>query len=138
MKIKIRAWDKIKKKMWLAEEMGEDELSYNPNGRGFCNPNPHNTRLTVYMSWMIPLLCSNLRDANGKEIYEGDILNINGGAAGIFAGVEFEYGCFVINAPWIKGGESKPELKYYINTLICVAEIVGNVFENPELIKGER
>ena len=73
-----------------------------------------------------------LFDKNGIEIYEGDILRILDeeeyqGDAVIIA-VEFKEGCFVDS--------------YFHWTLACIKEykreVIGNIYENPELLKEER
>ena len=76
-----------------------------------------------------------LKDKNGKEIYEGDILELEGGADEPAKGpVIFEYGCFCLEAPWIKNGRHQPELKHYIKMPFCEVEVLGNIYENPELL----
>lgn len=77
-----------------------------------------------------------LLDKNGKEIYEGDICKLNGGGQDVFFDVQFEEGCFVARVPWKK--EGSPELKVYtfFKPEIMAVEVVGNIYENPELIKS--
>lgn len=68
-----------------------------------------------------------LKDKNGKEIYEGDIVQTH---TKEFAKVVFQNGCFMWdNAPLCYDEEwefAKTE-KW--------AEIIGNIYENPELLK---
>ena len=77
-----------------------------------------------------------LKDKNGKEIYEGDIVNLieQNGAKDIvsFEGqdcfvVNFDRGCFVLS-------EIKELLMSIGSYLLCDIEVVGNIHENPELI----
>lgn len=60
-----------------------------------------------------------LKDKNGKEIYEGDIIRISTG---------YEY---VVEIKWYNLGNSKAYGYSYEPS--CV--IIGNIYENPELIK---
>jgi len=65
-----------------------------------------------------------LKDKNGKEIYEGDILLWED--VKIKSEVVFEEGCFVIKHE--QGGSDFISSKNMF-------EIIGNIYENPELIK---
>lgn len=69
-----------------------------------------------------------LKDKNGKEIYEGDtyLINIGEGAQSTdsIAWSEFRAG-FVGKTP---NGETYP-------ITMCEIEIIGNIHENPELLK---
>lgn len=70
-----------------------------------------------------------LKDKNGKEIYEGDVVELqvkhwsydwkNPRA------VEFENGCF---RPWGTGDWEYPPGKY---------KVIGNIYENPELLNED-
>lgn len=82
-----------------------------------------------------------LKDKNGKEIYEGDILNINGiftaktiiGIPFIKAIVEFDNGSFMANIR-----ENEIDRNVYLWLVnhgdYNQAEVIGNIYENPELI----
>ena len=75
-----------------------------------------------------------LKDKNGKEVYEGDIIrNINSQWKKPINGV-VEYGefncdcCAGVYGWYVEGGDIRK---------IESCEVIGNVFENPELVKEE-
>lgn len=76
---------------------------------------------TVFMQF------TGLLDKNGKEIYEGDIIKFPDG----IAVVNFNEGSFVL-----EGVESfyKISIRYNFTYHIKSCEVVGNIYENPELL----
>lgn len=75
-----------------------------------------------YLSNMTIMQYTGLKDKNGKEIYEGDLLMFDYPME-----VLFERCCFVVRK---KTGNSLL-LGHEIE-----GEIIGNIYENPELISG--
>lgn len=73
--------------------------------------------------------CTGLKDKNGKEIYEGDILR-GWGTYDLLVNIE---GGHVI----IKWFDNEPVEDYLTNTYIedDGLEVVGNIYENPELLE---
>ena len=78
-----------------------------------------------------------LNDKNGKEIYEGDIIRVNDYRDGDRTyEVIFEKGCYLGNCIYT------PRITTPQKTLLCdldffvhqSQEIIGNIYENPELI----
>ena len=69
-----------------------------------------------------------LLDKDGREIYEDDIISFDDGNIGI---VEFTRGCFVVKY----GKENVTRSLYEIHNWSNV-KILGNRFENPELLVG--
>jgi len=70
-----------------------------------------------------------LLDKNGKEIYEGYIVQtIHGnGFIGTYEVKQNSYGWSPFNEIW--NGQHAGD--------ICEFEVIGNIYENPELLKGE-
>ena len=75
---------------------------------------------------------TDLKDKNGKEIYEGDIVTLNGECEEIEYSdcsiVTFENGCFRVG----EGYEN--EAGSYLSDW----RIIGNIHENPELVAKEK
>lgn len=77
-----------------------------------------------------------LHDKNGKEIYEGDILQDEF----CVYKVVFEDGCFVgIVEKLLKPCGTQKGLCYTLNDILNLisddTEIIGNIYENPELLE---
>ena len=70
-----------------------------------------------------------LKDREGMEIYEGDRLKYWGYNDDPVLTVVFHNGCFGVHTPWGTFDEADEEWDLF--------EVVGNVFENPELIPKE-
>jgi uncharacterized phage protein (TIGR01671 family) len=94
-----------------------------------------------------------LKDKNGKEIYEGDIVRCRASVYGSDEEKdihEVRWGsfsdCCVEGETWIlgpdaykKGAIFQPAIWYYWGEKVehNQLEVIGNIYENPELLKGE-
>ncbi len=78
---------------------------------------------------LILMQYTGLNDKNGKEIYEGDLLNIshpNKNVLGILqSSVLFKNGCFTLDHT----------ILYKLHEMSQLGEIIGNIYENPEKLK---
>lgn len=73
-----------------------------------------------------------LKDKNGKEIYDGDIVKFgNSIAVIIWRDKRAEFG-----VRWIDCG-IKDSLGWQVGTEKTPSEVIGNIHENPELLGGE-
>lgn len=71
-----------------------------------------------------------LKDKNGKEIYEGDI---GKSVDGIFLVTWDEE-----KAAFVMRFYGYPEETLYLEEMWNDAEVIGNIYENPELLEGEQ
>lgn len=74
-----------------------------------------------------------LKDKNGKRIFEGDIVNDEQSGYNYYIKWFPEYACFALAN---KNGHIEfdcDELEIFLNDLV----VIGNIHDNPELLKGE-
>lgn len=79
-----------------------------------------------------------LHDKNGKEIYEGDIIAVNGIQIGYIVGGVRGYCYDVIYTPAKHNGEKAwPLYSVVTRDYPNKCEVIGNIHDNPELLKEE-
>lgn len=118
MEYKFRIWDTTLKKMYDLAKLKDYPLEYLLKG---------DTPYTKFMQY------TGLKDKNGKEIYDGDILK--------------KLGCWIIRVEYKDGTFWIRDLEQvrYINKITYVPislfgignwTIMGNIHENPNLLTG--
>jgi len=139
---KYRAWDISKKVMYSADELGADQETLSVDGRGFVNVSGDSTRLSQFHTHLLPLEYTGLKDMNGKEIYEGDILLVptypsmsNPNSDPDLCEVVYDSGSF----GYRQGGMIEMFYSLYGNgvTQIDEEEIIGNIYEKKELLNND-
>lgn len=125
--IKFRAWDKSQNKMYQVRGINFDneDLWLKINETQIMGANLFEVELMQY---------TGLKDKNGKEIYKGDILQFYNDVDYIikpgYAKVVFKDGAFCCK-------HFKYGTEYLANMDMSDMDItvVGNIYENPELLK---
>ena len=129
---KFRAWDK-EQKCWIkiaALNFDEDgELWYLAPAMDGFNPVYYENELGK--TWEL-MQSTGLKDKNGVEIFEGDIVKIIGDVLDDdMSVIRFTEGGFYLD---YKNLDTEFELLYSIDLPI---EIIGNIYENPEFLEVE-
>lgn len=125
--IKFRAWDKRNKQMVEVKAIDwcdTDIISINyPHGKLYSAPEEFGGTIKL-------MQYTGLKDKNGKEIYEGDIIKWYNNLARI----EWREELAQFNAH--RFVEPVPLYRQKIDSYNWMdAEVIGNIYENPELLE---
>lgn len=143
--IKFRAWDKLTQKYWNIENWHfEDEyLDLIESGVSIADPNSE--RVWRKFNEVEIMQYTGLKDVNGVEIYEWDIVRVNYSGNDDFSGlalVVFINGCFelegkimeIINSEGIMYDDFYAISNDLSRYSACV-KVIGNKFKNPKLLE---
>lgn len=154
-RFKLRVWDTLANKMtynfMLGNFMQKSQTDYEKKDWVGINYEPDyicfNNEGIDYLVLMQP---TGLRDKNGKLIYEGDIVNVYVSSEKLYRyQVKFEIGSFMLVSDgeifdfpnkWNDNVYPLSQLYFeYDNEENCIdqLEVIGNVYENPELLGVE-
>lgn len=117
--IKFRAWDKAGEYFKPLDDDGD--YYFRDDGDGLC----------LYDKWgecknTVLMQFTGLKDKNGKEIYEGDIIKT-------LTGLTYEVFWCEGMVSFRLANKSTPANGYMYSTS-TYDEVIGNIYENPELI----
>ena len=119
--IKFRVWDKDRKEFVYIS--GTDEGFWINDGISTTVMPNHSSNLEQY---------TGLKDKNGKEIYEGDIVTLEYDLENVepedCSVITFSGGCFRV------GDGYENEAGSYLSDYW---QVIGNIHENPELLGGK-
>lgn len=125
-KIKFRVWDKGSKHMHICGEDIHDEIYFtdDDNKAYYYNLQNGEGSLTEDSTYAL-MQYTGLKDKNGKEIYEGDIVQqFDIKENGI---IEYKYGQFGIKC-----------LEMFWNIHPTKIEVIGNIYENKNLLEDKQ
>ena len=123
---KLRAWDKQDERMSYGEiEYFDDSINYRFDH--FCTGADEDVEF---------MQSTGIKDKNGVEIYEGDVINYRNSFRNPMTGS----GSLSINRDFkiiFKDGEFKPKgFDIRLKNILSYSEVIGNIYENPELLEG--
>ena len=120
--IKFRAWDKEQRKMWQTG-LSSPHLQFNNGEIFWLYDRGHKLQNGIDKS-IVLMQYTGLKDKNGKEIYEGDI-------------VKWDEGANISQVVWWNE-HGQFMLKDGVNDGVGIGtmslELIGNIYENPELL----
>lgn len=124
--IKYRIWDKRSEEHLIVRDSGHFYLT--ADGEVYCVNNDLNISKEVEL-----MQYTELTDRNGLEIFEADVLKLRSGQ---LTEVFYQSGCYMVNK--LTTISLHDRSKANINQLLCNesidAEVVGNIYEHPELL----
>lgn len=119
--LKFRAWDKKKKVMFPV-----NGLQFNFSGVKMVRTYAIADNLKSSQNVEV-LQYTGLKDKNGKEIYEWDVLLIEGKTIRtVESTMSWDWGGATVYG-WIIGTDNPEQ----------ASEVIGNIYENPELLKNK-
>ena len=149
--VKFRVWDK-KNKEWYKPTYkayaGElEEVLLSPNGYILLRTSDYLDATDKVQERFVLQQYTGLKDKNGKEIYEGDITKWHYGGNWEVRWTNGENKMSDPDDEWgnqigfIIRSREKDEQGYYLTEPLCsdrIYEVIGNIYEKPELLRGEK
>ncbi len=123
---------------WLKEELEmQDVLAFDTRGHSFLGIEGTNVRVEGWCDYFevdkqaVIMQSTGLKDKNGVDVYQGDIIRCTRGCPHEVIWLEEYGGAFFGGMPaWYLSGLEKG----YAWT--GGEEVIGNIYENPELLEG--
>jgi len=136
VKIKFRAWDNVAEEMHYCGENIDVIFALGSEGiectdiRGVA-PSGDGVSSMDHLKYM---QYTGLKDKNGKDIYEGDILTDHGDEGPLYIEYSEERASF----DFVDNFDQFGIVRYATFQISYEQfEVIGNVYENPELLEGE-
>jgi len=127
--IKYRAWDKKAREMYQVNELGVGSASYEQYAVNVYQQ-PETGFSKFYPGVVLVMQYTGYKDRNETEIYEGDIL-------------KYENPKYPNHKPYVIkwsdddcGFECVNSENFMLPSVWGEMEIIGNIYDNPELLKG--
>ncbi|MDR0666297.1 MAG: YopX family protein [Campylobacteraceae bacterium] len=127
--IKFRAWDIMKNEMFRVDAIIFNDKTLKDDAHILDEKNDIHYFGDIWLMQYV-----GLKDKNGKEIYDGDILNVANRSINcvfLFNIKKVEYSKVNFTLPyfcWDKECNHKSHWSHY-------CEVIGNIYENPELLE---
>lgn len=130
--IKFRVWDKLTQKYWNIENWHFEDEYLDLIEFGVSIADPDIERIWRKLNEVELMQYTGLKDNNGREVYEGDVLDIglqNQDGKPVVAPVSYEK--YIAGYVLDNGGNG------IWQRLDKDCEVIGNIYENPELLEAE-
>jgi uncharacterized phage protein (TIGR01671 family) len=140
--IKFRAWDTIK--IIFVDEgeitfyfYGDSHIEVHPNSITYIGDRVHNGEPEECR--FIIQQYTGLKDKNGKEIFEGDIVKLSHPCWHVKCEVKYDekLACFFCESLGKIDKGTKKSFLHILKEQSLTYKVIGNIYQNPELLGGE-
>ena len=131
--VKFRAWHKKREKMYKVATLGIHYIR--PTGNKSVVGRENVVDMLIPREEVALMQFTGLTDANGTEIYEGDIMGgstATGSCRVYFGKNEFDHRPYAWCIEWTDSKSTG-----FLDASICSLTVVGNIYEDPELLREE-
>ena len=133
---KFRAWDSAKK------EMFKDTFVITESGQVVVVEQEFVTSTPdyIFVEHLVIMQSTGLKDKNGKEIFEGDILKVANNDSSWFEVVKYDHNKAMFISKEMNLKYEVPETPLYdlFSPYLFKVEVIGNIWEDGDLIDGKK